>query len=345
MLREEEQKAVRDGVRIFNAVYREPIDEETFTYKHFGNPTRMDVPYIVEYHGENPVAMRWMMKNEFLCDGEGLCAVQSSDDAVLPDARGLLFLKIRKKAAEMMKTAQTDFEYGCFSHGPAMEIAEKVGEEHVLDLNMARLFLRERKHRWKRFDIPYPRFVSALLMKRRRKNLMKIADPALSVGCADTVSFSEHDYRKINGGDSLHIERNAAYYEWKLSRMRGIRIVTARKDGELWGFLIVHPHGDRASVVDWDVFGEEKTSVLSSMLLPICGDYQYIDVPCLNASRGEMNLFTGIGAKDLTRLWAPICICVKPITAQGEIAKSPEKWKYRYLDVDYFLNESPAAEE
>ena len=91
--------------------------------------------------------------------------------------------------------------------------------------------------------------------------------------------------------------------------------------------------------MDWDVFCEDKTAILASLLLPICMTAQYFDIPSLNCESGEMKLFTDLGAKDMSKLWAPICICVKPLTDRvDEIAKNPGLWKHRLIDADYFMN-------
>ena len=338
-MKQEEQKAVKYGTILFHEVYKKNITEEMFADKHFKNPTRLDIPYIIESKNDKPVAMRWMMRENMLYKDVSFSAVQSSDDAVLPEARGLLFLKMRKKALDVMKEEHIDFEYGCFSKGDAMEIAEKFGEVNVVNLYLARFFLHEKSHHWKRFNIPYPTFLSNILLRYRKKRLMNLSSNRIDVQITNTVPFTEDDYRLFNGDGYLHIERNEKYYCWKTQAKGDISFIVARENNELQGFLIVKNEGKYASIIDWNVFSDQCTSVLATMLLPICEQYQYIDIPSLNISNGEMRLFTDIGCKDMSELWAPICICVKPLNDEaGKIVLKAENWKHRLIDADYFLN-------
>lgn len=324
---------------LFRSVYHKDIDEETFRHKHFGNPSALPTPYIIASQDGAPVAMRWLMRLDFTCGGERLSGVQSSDDAVSENARGLLFLKMRKKTTDILGANGADFEYGCFSQGEAMEIAEKFGEKNVVDLQLARLFLNERTHRWKRFDIPHPAPVRFLLANVRERHLRSLARPDLIVRVDVRCPFSDGDYQRMNADPSLHIERNSAYYEWKTSHTRGIVFVAARDESGLRGYLVLKRTGDIATVADWDIFAPDKTAVLAAMILPICKTIQYLDIPSLNCERGEMKLFTDVGAKDMSKLWAPICICVKPLTERArQVVEVSHNWKHRLIDADFFLN-------
>lgn len=331
--------AVKQGTELFRKVYNKEISEETFYHKHFDNPTALPVPYIIESQNEQPVAMRWLMKLHFRYNDMRFSGVQSSDDAVSKEARGLLFLKMRKKTLSILKEENIDFEYGCFNPGTAMEIAEKSGEKNVINLQLARLFLNEKKHRWKRFDIVYPGFIKNSLAKKRKSKLSKMARKDLKVSFEKKCPFNDSDYEQINDTKCFCIERNQAYYQWKTDYQKDLLFVTARFNDRLLGFLIIKNTGDYGTVIDWDVFGDNKVSVLAAMLDPVCLNYSYLDIPSLNVESGEMKLFTDLGCKDMSDLWAPICICVKPISdSVVSIAENPLNWKHRLIDADYFLN-------
>lgn len=331
--------AVKQGRELFREVYRKEISEEVFCHKHFGNPNALATPYIIESKNDAPVGMRWLMKLKFCCGDSVIWGVQSSDDAVSSEAGGLLFLKMRKKTLSILKEEKIDFEYGCFYPGTAMEIAEKSGEKNVVNLYMARLYLNEKKHRWKRFDIPLPSVVRTPLLKGRRKKLQKSACNDLTVQINRKCPFSEEDYKLINGNDDLHIERTRAYYDWKTAYEKELFFITARMESKLCGFLIIKKEAEHATVIDWDAFGNNRSEVLASMLEPVCTDFQYLDIPSLNVESGEMTLFTDLGAKDMSGLWAPVCICMKPVSDNvAEIVGNPAVWKHRLIDADYFLN-------
>lgn len=334
-----EEQALKNGVLLFCDVYKKNITEKVFYRKHFENPRRLDAPYIIETENEKPVAMRWMMCEKMICNCEAVSAVQSSDDAVLPEARGFRFLKMRKKAINIMMENSVDFEYGCFSKGRAMKIAEKFGEKNVVNLYLARLFMLEKTHRWKRFDIKYPKFFANHLFKKRKKLLENFEDKNLTITVTNYDSFTSEDYAQMNSGNSLQIERNEAYYKWKIADIENICVVIARENEKLQGFLIVQNDGNKKTIVDWDVFGDNKTSVMASLLLRICDNCEFIDIPSLNVESGEMALFTRLGAKDMSKLWAAVCICVKPLNDNIKIdIMNPKLWKHRLLDADYFMN-------
>ncbi len=338
-LQEEKLQAVRDGTELFRKVYRKEISEGTFQHKHFGNPTALSTPYIIEFQNGTPVAMRWLMKLNFCFGGIRLAGAQSSDDAVSEEARGLIFLKMRKKTTSILEEEHIDFEYGCFYRGAAMEIAEKVGERNVINLQLARLYLNEKKHRWKRFDIPYPTLLRLLLTRNRKQRLSRVSDKGLLVRMDDNCPFMEGDYQRMNADNSFHVERTAAYFEWKTGHRNDMCFVTAHDGEELRGYLIIKKGAETGTVVDWDIFSEKKMAILSALLLPLYNMFQYLDIPSLNCERGEMKLFTALGAKDMSKLWAPICICMKPLTERADqIAGNPRNWKHRLLDADYFLN-------
>ena len=114
--------------------------------------------------------------------------------------------------------------------------------------------------------------------------------------------------------------------------------VTARDGMKLCGFLIVKNERETGIIVDWDVLCENKSAVLAALLLPLCMTVQYLDIPSLNCENGEMKLFTDLGAKDMSKLWSPICICMKPITERAYEIANPRLWKHRLIDADYFMN-------
>ena len=337
-MREDELQAIKQGTMLFRKVYRREISEMTFQHKHFDNPTALSSPYIIENKNDTPIAMRWLMKLNFCFNGAILSGVQSSDDAVTEEARGLLFLRMRKKTLGILEREQIDFEYGCFYPGAAMEIAEKSGEKNVVNLYMARLFLNEKKHRWKRFDIPYPTFLRTFLANRRKRHLAALARKDLQVQVDSRCPFTEDDYLQMNSDASLHIERTCDYYAWKTGDRQDLSFVTARDGMKLCGFLIVKKGRETGIIVDWDVLCEDKSAVLAALLLPLCMTVQYLDIPSLNCENGEMKLFTDLGAKDMSKLWGPICICMKPITEQSHEIANPRLWKHRLIDADYFMN-------
>ena len=331
--------AVKHGTELFREVYNKEISEETFRHKHFDNPTSLPVPYIIETQDDIPVGMRWLMRLKFRYKDRVFWGVQSSDDAVSSKARGLLFLKMRKKTLSVLKQENIDFEYGCFSPGNAMEIAEKTGEKNIVNLYMARLFLNEKNHKWKRFNIVYPDIIKNMLANSRMNRLKKYAQSDLSISIDSQCPFTDEDFLKMNDTNCFHIERDQAYYQWKTACYDNLRFITARMDSNLMGFLVIQNKSGMGIVADWDAFGDDKVSVLAAMLEPVCLDYPYLDIPSLNAENGEMKLFTDLGCKDMSNLWAPICICMKPITDDvASAADNPANWKHRLIDADYFLN-------
>lgn len=331
--------AIKQGTELFREVYNKEISDETFRHKHFDNPTSLPVPYIIETQDDIPVGMRWLMRLKFLYKDQVFWGVQSSDDAVSSKARGLLFLKMRKKTLSVLKEENVDFEYGCFSPGNAMEIAVKTGENNVVNLFLARLFLNEKTHKWKRFNIVYPGIVKNTLANSRMNRLKRIAQNDLSISIDMQCSFTDDDYLTMNDTAYFHIERDQAYYQWKTACYDNLRFITARLDSKLMGFLVIQNKSGHGIVVDWDVYGKDKVAVLAAMIEPVCMDYSYLDVPSLNIENGEMKLFTDLGCKDMSSLWAPICICMKPISDNvASVAEDPIRWKHRLIDTDYFLN-------
>lgn len=338
-MQEEEHIAVQQGVELFREVYRKDMSEGTFWHKHFGNPSALPVPYIIEARDGVPLGMRWLMRMSFCFGDRRMAGVQSSDDAVSERARGLLFLKMRKKTLAILQQEGVEFEYGCFSEGAAMEIAEKTGEKCVVNLQMARLYLNESTHRWKRFDIAVPSLIKKPLAHKRKGRLEKLARKGLSVSIDKQLPFRNDDFACMNLDDSLHVERTEEYYKWKTSRMKDLYYVTAREGKRLCGYLVVKEEANKGMVVDWDVLRGDGTAILASMLVPLSTRYQYLDIPSLNVERGEMELFTKLGGKDMSRLWAHICICVKPLTDEvAAIVNNAANWKHRLIDTDYFLN-------
>ena len=190
--------AVQQGAELYRKVYNKEISEECFYHKHFDNPNALSESFIIELQNDTPVAMRWLMKLNFCYDGNIVSGVQSSDDAVLDEARGLLFLKMRKKTLNILQQNSIDFEYGCFYPGTAMEIAEKFGEKNIVNLYMARLFLNERTHRWKRFDISIPAFVRKVLIDKRTKRFADLSQKDLTIDISEKCQFGDEDYKKLN---------------------------------------------------------------------------------------------------------------------------------------------------
>jgi len=340
---EEKIKAISDGTHIFNQVYKKNISEETFAHKHFENPFCVETPFLINYLGDAPVAMRWMMGMDMLYRGQHFKAVQSSDDAALPEAKGLAFVKIRKSSERIMKSEGVDFVYGCFYPGNAMDIAEKLGEKNIVNLYAAKLPLSDTVYTWKRFHIPILNyFVKARASKlvKKLQKAAKLCDSEINI--SQNCPFDEADFEIINDGRVLRVSRSKAYYEWKFSLLdsKSIKYVTARKNGILTGFIIVKAEETEDIIVDWEIFGTDaqKSSLLAAMIIGVCRG-KNITVPSLNPTNGEMSVFTHVGFADMHLQKAPVCICAKAFNdAVADIINNQENWKHRDIDADYFLN-------
>ena len=330
-----DKQAVKNGVTLFKMVFKKNITEDVFQHKHFGNPTKMETPYIVKSDGDKPIAMRWMMKLKFVYFGESFFGVQSSDDAVIPQKRGLLFLKMRKESINTMKAENVCFEYGLFTPGESMSIAEKSGEKSVVNLYTARLVLSKRNHLRNLFPDLAINYINNWKIKR----LAKMVSNDTFVQVIYTNPFTDDDYTIINKSSLLQIERTKEYYDWKLTGIDNITFITARKGKELKGYLILIKEANSAVLIDWDVFGNDKVVILSAMLIPVINKYDHIDVPYVNADNYEMSLFTEIGCEDIRQWWSTICICVNSFDKEkNQVLLDPKKWKHRLIDSDYFLN-------
>lgn len=342
---EEKKKAISSGTYIFNEVYRKNISEEAFSHKHFGNPFCTEIPYIIDFIDEKPSVMRWMMGMDMVCGDKKIKAVQSSDDAALPEVRGLAFIKIRKASEKIMKSENTDFVYGCFYPGNAMEIAEKFGEKNIVNLYTAKLPLNESVYRWKRFNIPICKPISRIRAKKHIKNLQKLSLYSdNNVVVSNTCPFAEEDYTTINTGTALRVTRSKEYYAWKFAKINSadISYITTRKNGNLTGFAIVKKEETEDVIIDWDVFEgsyEKKLSTLAMIISKSCNGNKCISAPSLNPENGELKLFLDLGFKDMRLQKAPVCICAKAFNKEiSEIINNSENWKHRFIDADYFLN-------
>ena len=340
---EQIKKVISDGTFIFNEVFKKSISDEVFFHKHFDNPNIIEPPYIIEYSEDKPVAMRWMMGMSMLYNGHQLNAVQSSDDASLPEARGLTFLKIRKASEKLMRVSGTDFIYGCFYPGNAMDIAQKLGEKNFVTLYAAKLPLNDTVYAWKRFRIPIPECFVKANAANLIKKLQALSEPCTyNIEISKSCPFSEKDFLLINTDNSLKVGRTQSYYDWKLSsqKKKDVKFITARKKGNLVGFMVVVSDINRDIIADWDIFasGDEQTKILAALVLKASGKKTII-APSLNPESHELKLFTDIGFSDERLHEAPICICAKAFNQEtADIISKPEVWKHRFIDVDYFLN-------
>lgn len=340
---EEKKKATENGTYIFNKVYDVAISEEKFFHKHFENPFCVETPFLIDYEDDKPVIMRWMMGMDMIYNSNKIKAVQSSDDAALPEVRGIGFIKIIKASEKIMKNNGTDLVYGCYYHGKAMEIALKIGEKNIVNLYDAKLPLGDNVYKWKRFNFPVPKCFMNLRAAKHIKKLKKSAkDCVCTIDVSDEIPFTDTDYELINSDMSLRVSRSRNYYGWKLSprNKKDIKFITARKDNILTGFLIVVSENEKDTIVDWDVFaeGNEKNAILAAMTLKICNKKSII-APSLNPESGEMALFTNIGFDDASLHSVPVYICAKAFNAElQDIIYNPKNWKHRPIDADYFLN-------
>lgn len=340
---EENKKAISDGTLIFNTVYDTSITEEFFAHKHFRNPFLVDTPFLIDYSGDKAVVMRWMMGMDVSFGDQHFKAVQTSDDAVLPDEKGIKFIKVVKNSEKIMKNDGVSFVYGCFYPGTAMGIATKLGEKNIVNMYTARLPLSDTIYSWKRFKFSLPKFA----VKFRASQLVKKLKH-FSVGCDSKIEisesrpFTEADYSIINSEKALRVSRSDPYYDWKLGlkKKSTLKYIVARKKGKLVGFVIAETHSDKDIIVDWEVFlhGEERKSTLAAMLLKFCRDKSIV-VPSLNPESGEMDFFTEIGFSNAKLSAGPVCICAKAFDENiTDIIYNAKNWKHRFIDADYFLN-------
>lgn len=343
----EEQKFSDSCCDIFNSVFSNNISHEAFWYKHYGNPSRLSAPLLVEKIENDIIGMNGFMAAKFICDSKELYAAQSCDSAVLPQYRGQsVFSSIIKRAQNQLKDEGVDFLFG-FPNQNSYPGFIKLGWQHNVDF--CRYFLPTDWYLLLRKKIgkKCARIIQGLFKQITLSRINRLASKPFTgvIEISDRCPFTEEDCMMINQCGAIMVKRSIDYYVWKLDKnpTKEFKYVVAREEGRLCGFIVYNVINDEVNIIDWFCVQNTNELVVMAKLIKFIIDVgAKINIPLINIKSRDVLLLKSLGFWNssniiMRRKMTPLVIYVINETYASKLYR-PENWLLRFIDSDTIIS-------
>jgi|GEM_PF-3492406 hypothetical protein len=344
-----EKEEIDIYVKIFNKVFSKNTSNETFYYKHFGNPYKVATPLFNDKIKDEVAGINAFMGAKFLIDQKEMFAAQSCDSAVLQEYRGKgVFSRIISSAEAQFEKDQLDFLFG-FPNSKSYPGFIKLGWSHVGDFYRAVLPLDSCKFFQRKFGKKLPSFIGKLANLHFLKKLKSYSkkNDKIDITTFKKCPFTEEDFNIINNTKAIMTKRSSDYYQWKVDNnpSKDFRYIVARDGSNLIGFLIYETLSDKSlDVVDWLCFSNDFNTqkiVLAKMFQQLIDKGISININLVNKTNGEMKLLQSMGFLDTSNKLMkqkPLPLVIKTFNQEADKKLSLcENWICRFLDTDVII--------